>query len=475
MSLVHLAPLHIMLPLVAAIYRSVLSPSDFALFLVGQTGVFKTQIAALLQAHMGSGFDASTLPANWSSTENALEALAYSAKDAPLITDDYAPYGSSKAVQAMEAKAERLLRAQGNNSGRQRQTADLSLRPAMPPSGLIIGTGEDAPRGHSIHARILTISLASGNVDVKLLTRCQALASQGVFAQSMAGFLRWVAPQHKALSRRLAEDVRSCRKRFLKSGQHPRAAYNAGHLMQGWSLFLDFALESGALSEREREYWIKQGINAIHQATSLHTLDQDATDPALCFLEILRSALATGKAYLANSRGSEPYNPEAWGWRLRDPGMEGKYREWQPQGRKIGWIDKGDVYLDLVAAIAVVNAHRDENDLRLASKTLSKRLNEKGLLASTEPARETLLVRRVLEGRRQEVLHLKASLFGAEKPDQPDHDEQDDALTPRKTRSDLVPPASLQGNYGHAEPLGEDQLGLFPNPKKRNPRGYGLH
>lgn len=472
LSLVFLAPVHITLPALAATYRSVLAASDLAIFFVGRTGVFKTQIAALLQAHFGSGFDASTLPANWSSTENALEWLAHAAKDALLVVDDYAPYGSSKAVQMMEAKAERLLRAQGNNSGRQRQTAELNVRPAMPPSGLILSTGEDSPRGHSIHARILTISLAPGDVDVALLSKCQMQARQGIFAQSMAGFLRWVAPQREKLSRELGEKVRSCSAHFISPGQHARAAYNAGHVMHGWSLFLDFAQEIGVLSPREKEDWITKGINAIRKATSLHTQDQDATDPAMRFLEILRSALGTGKAYFADAEGSEPRDAKAWGWRLRDPGDEMRYTEWQPQGRKIGWVVKDDVYLDLVAATAVVNSHRDENDLRLASKTLSKRLHEKGCLASTEPKRKTLLVRRMLEGHRHDVLHLKASLFGVEKPDQPDQSAEP---APHAAGTRLLSPLDLQEKCGELKEMEEDQPGLFPKPKGKPPRGYGFH
>jgi hypothetical protein len=472
LSLVFLAPLHITLPGLAATYRSVLAASDLAIFFVGRTGVFKTQYAALLQAHFGSGFDATTLPANWSSTENALEWLAHAAKDALLVVDDYAPYGSSKAVQTMEAKAERLLRAQGNNSGRQRQTTELNVRPAMPPSGLILSTGEDSPRGHSIHARILTISLAPGDVDVALLSKCQMQARQGIFAQSMAGFLRWMAPQHETLSRELGEKVRSWSTHFIRPDQHTRAAYNAGHLMYGWSLFLDFAQEVGVLSPREKDDWIKKGINAIRKATSLHTQDQDATDPAIRFLEILRSALATNKAHLVSSTGSAPLNPEKWGWHFHDPGDEGKYTVWQPQGRKIGWIVEDDVYLDLVAATAVVNAHVDENDLRLTKKTMSKRLKEKGFLASTEPGRTTLLVRRTFGKHRYEVLHLKASLFGVEKPDQPDQNAE---LAPRPTDAPLGSPRAVQELRRESNEMEADQPGLFPKPKGKPSRGYGFH
>jgi hypothetical protein len=48
---------------------------------VGQTGILKTAHTAVYQAFFGSGFTAETLPAAWESTANALEKLAYRAKD----------------------------------------------------------------------------------------------------------------------------------------------------------------------------------------------------------------------------------------------------------------------------------------------------------------------------------------------------------------------------------------------------------
>ena len=47
-------------------------------------------------------------------------------------------------------EADRLVRAQGNRSGRQRMRQDSTLRPAKPPRGLLLSTGEDVPRGHSL-------------------------------------------------------------------------------------------------------------------------------------------------------------------------------------------------------------------------------------------------------------------------------------------------------------------------------------
>jgi hypothetical protein len=109
------------------LWRAVLGGSDAGLHLAGQTGAGKTELAALAQQHFGAGLDARHLPGSWLSTDNALETLAYVAKDALLVVDDFCPTGSQYDLQAMHRKADRLFRGQGNTAGRGRLRADGTL------------------------------------------------------------------------------------------------------------------------------------------------------------------------------------------------------------------------------------------------------------------------------------------------------------------------------------------------------------
>jgi hypothetical protein len=81
----------------------------------------------------------------------------------------------------------------------------------------------------------------------------------------------------------------------------------------------------------------------------------------------------------------------------------------------IGWHDGDDVYLDLVASFKVAREmSSDGSGLSISANTLPRRLKDQGLLASTgvDSNRETLLVRRVADGRRRNLLHLLARTFG---------------------------------------------------------------
>jgi hypothetical protein len=156
LALLELGPQSITAPLLGAVYRAPLgepSPVDFSIHITGPTGVFKSELATLAQAHLGAGFHSRRLPASWADTPNMLEKKAFLAKDTVLVVDDFAPTGTTADVQRLHRDADRLVRAAGNRSGRARMRADGGSRPTYYPRGLIVSTGEDIPSGQSLRAR----------------------------------------------------------------------------------------------------------------------------------------------------------------------------------------------------------------------------------------------------------------------------------------------------------------------------------
>ena len=214
LALLDLGPDTITAPVLGAVYRAPLaepSPVDFALHLTGPTGAFKTELAALAQAHFGAAFHGRRLPASWADTANMLEKKAFLAKDAVLVVDDFAPTGTTADIQRLHREADRLFRAAGNRSGRARMRADGGSRPTYYPRGLIISTGEDIPSGQSLRARLLVLELTPGEIPADALSAAQADAANGLFAAAMAGYLRWLAPQIDELQETLPGRQRALR------------------------------------------------------------------------------------------------------------------------------------------------------------------------------------------------------------------------------------------------------------------------
>jgi hypothetical protein len=164
LGLLNLGPGRVTIPAYGAVWRAILGQADFNLFVYGLTGVFKTELASLTQAHFGAGFNARNVPTTFISSANTNEALAFVAKDAILLVDELHPPENGPERDRMYRDAARVLRSQGNLSGRGRMRPDGTLRPAKPPRGLLFATGEDLPRGQSVAARMLTVEVRPGDI-----------------------------------------------------------------------------------------------------------------------------------------------------------------------------------------------------------------------------------------------------------------------------------------------------------------------
>src|SRR5918994_2828422 len=428
LELWELAPHIVAVSLHAGTYRAALGDTDFSIHLSGPTGEGKSELAALWQQHYGPELDARRLT-SWESTENALEGQAFQAKDQLMVLDDFAPAGSFYDVQRWHKKADRVLRAKGNASGRQRMRADTTLRPEKPPRALILSTGEDVPRGQSLRARMLVLELAPGQLNWQDLSGCQKDAADGLYAQAMAGFVRWLASRYEELRSGLKEEHALLRKAAALSAQHKRTPGIVADLALGLRYFLLFAHDVGALSGEEAEQLWLRGWVALGEAAAVQGQLQVDGEPTRRFSELLSAAMVSGRAHVADPEGDKPEDPGGWGWRRATVGT-GDYErvEWRPLGERVGWVERDNLYLLPEAAYAAAQKQgRDSGEpLTVTERTLRKRLHERGLLLSVEGSRPTFAVRRTLGGRRRGVLHLSADFLSlhTNQPDQPDHSEE---------------------------------------------------
>jgi hypothetical protein len=380
-----IAPAKVMVPLFGAIYRaptaSVL-PVDVSVWIEGATGSLKSTIAALALAHYGP-FDRLHLPGSWTSTANQLERRAFLLKDAPFVIDDYAPSGVD--ARELELKAARLLRAAGNGAGRGRLRADLTERPAYPPRGIIVVTGEQHPPGQSILARTLVTELDGGSVNLPALTKAQE--SAGRLPHAMAGFVGWLAPQMSTIPQLLAEGFAAVRGRAAAGGGHLRVPEALAHLYLGVDLALSYASHIGACSGeeasdlRERAWATLLEISAGQGALIL------GERPSHRFLKVLLTLLVQGHGVLLD-RDTDSYVGRA---------------------DLLGWQDEESLLLIPEATWhAVTRFCRETGEMfPLREERLRRDLEKEGL-SDPDPGRLTATVRIV--GRSRRVLRIHREL-----------------------------------------------------------------
>ena len=389
LGLLDVAPDAVTVPLFLACYRAGLGPSPFGLHLAGRTGSGKSVLQGLAQAHWGADFDGQALPGNWQSTKTALEVLTFAAKDAVLCIDDFAPDGSKQDQARLQGTMAHIFRTVGNGSSRDRCTDSATLRPSRSPRGLVISSGEDLPAGHSIRARVLILETEPNSIDWNKVTVLQGQAMAGQLAASMAGYVRWLAPQMATMPAVLAERLAALRGAFQAS--HKRTTDQAVQLFAGGEHFLRFAQDAGAITPAEAGVLQSRFREALGAVAEAQAEAQAASDPVRRFLEVLRAVFLSGRGYLEGTEAPEPGHSERLGW-VKMPGREEGW-DMVPKGKCIGWEDAAHnlLYLEPSACYAEVQllAGHEGEPLPVSKTTLWKRLRERGLIEPESPQRLT--------------------------------------------------------------------------------------
>jgi hypothetical protein len=252
---------------------------------------------------------------------------------------------------------------------------------------------------------MLIMELPKGGIAGSSLAICQKDAQQGLYAEAMGGFVRWMAGHHDETGAAFQLRVSECRTLALRNAAHARTPDIVANLQAAFELFLDFSVESGAIDETQRDRLANRCWDALREASAGQAKHQTATEPTARFLALLRSLLTSGRAHLEARSGGAPDRSASCGWR-RDGS-----NNCLPLGDCVGWVDEDEIYLEPSTAYRLVRvAARDSGeDLAISEQTLKKRLHERGLLASIDGKRETLTVRRSITGSSKPVLHFRRS------------------------------------------------------------------
>lgn len=403
-----------------------LDPPDFTLWMHGRTGTFKTETAALVQQHFGAGMHARKLPANWSSTANTLEVVAFATKNVLIVIDDWAPGETRREQAEAMLKAERIIRATGNSAGRGRLDASMNVRPPRHPRGAVLVTAEDQPPIHSIRARCLIVHVPQGAVSQQALTKAQRLAADGVMASAMAAWVSWLAVDADAAARHFAAEVLSARARLAEvveaeggEATHWRTLGALAELAATWRMVAAWLGEIGVALPVENE----QVDASLAFLIGEQRRAQASANPVQQFLGALATAISLGRACLAakGSDGAPPRQPERWGWRRREhPVRAGEQVvmevSWEPAPMRIGWLDedKGLALLEPGSAyLAAADTLRMSGTaLSRSSQTLWALLAEAGVIEDRDKDRSTKMVK--VGGKAARFLVLAAGLLRSE-------------------------------------------------------------
>jgi hypothetical protein len=409
--------------LFCCVVRAVLGeclPIDFSLFLAGQSGSQKSELAALALACFGD-FNARTFPANFTDTISDLEFKSHQAKNAVLVVDDFAPGVNVVEANKAHATLERLGRGAGNQNGRGRRNADMTGKASYYPRCMLVITGEEIGKGASLLGRMLIIEIKRGDVELSFLSSLQHLARRGELSAIMAAFVKWLAPRIGDLKKAFPDKVRDIRHQALQekfSASHPRAADMYASLYAAADLYLDFAHSVGAINSICAQNLIDEIDTTLKSTIQAQSQFQKQTDEVERFIALLQGCFGAGECHVADhlNQGPPQVHPFVWGWRKpnNDADISGC-------GQLIGWINqvKSELWLEPEAVFKVVQrfAAAQNDPILMQKTTLWKRLLERGILMDSETdsksGKKRPDVKRGIAGKRARVLVFDTKLITA--------------------------------------------------------------
>ena len=399
-------------PVIATVYRAPLEGLRSTTTVVGPTGSLKSSWVAVPQSSMGAGFTYATLPANFDSTANAMMRLLYHAKGAPFVVDEFVPRGTFNDQQRAHREAERLIRAVGNGSGRQRMRRDGKLQDTYYPRGAVILTGEAIPGSRSLVARQFVVNVTKDSINPGRLAEAQENAAKGVVAAAYAAYIQWLLPQVDHIREWMPALRAQLRAEAVGKDSHLRTPETVAELLMGSYFFLSFAREIGALTLEEYDSRTAAWQAALFEVAVQQSEEIAEQDPAVIFQRMISTALHTGRARLLGSDVNFPGQDVTW---------EGAQLEVKPDVMVrdvVGYEYNGLAALEPDAAIAAAKdmARRSGVEFSSSRREVAQALHAKGWLYAVDhrggPLRYTKRIR--LNGRTRNVLLIEKNVLLSE-------------------------------------------------------------
>jgi hypothetical protein len=361
----------------------------------GESGTFKSTVAAIVSAHHGTFQTKDDLVGRFEFTDNSLEKFMFLCKDVVSVVDDLNPEHVRLRKEDLERRFSRLVGNVGNLTGRRRLRSDTSTRPEYAPRGVVVTTGEYLPPlAQSRLARMFPSVFTKETIHRTKLTAMQQRLPQ--LAIAMRAFIEDIQPDFGTLRDRLQErliywKIRAANVRAIAS-IHDRLPENIAHIAIGIELGLAFAVKVSALTEKRSKRLMTAAFKALLEAAQQHGRLMQEERPTQLFLGALAEGLASGRAWLAK----------------RTDGLRARGRN-DGASTKLGWIDSKGVYLIPALAYQFADhalSHR--GGLQLGEHALRDLLAKDKLLLRSQGPEPRLVTQHRCEGRNERVLHLVA-------------------------------------------------------------------
>ena len=383
LDLLNLAPPEVMWPLLLMTYlppMELCAPRpDFLGVLYGPSDTCKSVLAGIGLSHYSPRSLLDPFPQNFSSTRVSLETYAHGAKNALQIVDDAHPASNRREQTDIIDRFEYLARSAANGSARGRGSRSGGDRKDRPPRGFALVTAELRFKVPSAENRSFIVALSKGQVDKTQLNAIGARAESGVYAQAMAGYIRYLAARHEAgedsEQRKRWAEIRS---ELVASGCG-RSASHLAHLLLTADTLLNYCWYTGAITDEQANAMYQDAYTAVVSVDSAASAGRVEIDPVTRWVELLHEAFDSKQAHLESMDGAAPEDASNWGWEAVGGFGGGDQIR---RGLMLGNLsqDGQTLYLIPKATHELLNKMAGAETLGLDDRALNDRLGEAGVI-----------------------------------------------------------------------------------------------
>lgn len=305
LSILDLAKKEITVPLLSLTYLSPLRsifleqniPLGYVTWIVGESGSQKSSLSSVIVSHFGD-FERDTLPGGFKDTTNSIEKKAFTLKDTLFAIDDYYPSQTLQEGKKMDAVAESLFGLYGDRQARSRMKQDgQTVRMGFAARGMCLVTGESFPNmAESRTARALIIEVASGDMDLNLLSKIQKEKEQ--LSYCMKEFIQYVIDNYQDIKKKCKDKFIDYRSKANQDFSHGRIPEIIASKYMGIELFLEFANNKEAITFEEMQKLKDMSWNNLIKAARKQSMKTEENRTDNMFFRAVQELLASKKIYL---------------------------------------------------------------------------------------------------------------------------------------------------------------------------------
>ena len=269
----------------------------YLLAMIGQTGSYKSSLAAVVLSSFGE-FSIDSFPLTFRSTANSVPEVGHILKDVLLVIDDYHPL-SKKDAEEMKNVLQVAVRAWGDHAGRTRLRPDASINEPKAPRGNVIVTGEFLPDlAPSDFARLFVVEMQKEVIEDKVMRDAQDLAHNGLFRRVMSAYIDWIKDTYLQTDestaafvsslRTQAQDVRSAWRDRLHDERiefHGRLPDAIASMTIGFRMLTEFLRSKNLLTDTDKQK-LEEELDAVFLTTAKQQAGRMlASDPGYLYLK----------------------------------------------------------------------------------------------------------------------------------------------------------------------------------------------